>query len=99
MPIAVDYGSTVPTSNQSHRLCVTLGEVKAHMQPADSPSWSQNDYGHGPSFIVVSVSSVIKTRVTNQLVHSVELCFDKWRGVRETEELFSSDICMLVEEN
>lgn len=51
VPLAVEYGS-VSTSNQLHRLCVTLGEVKAHMWPADSPSpWSQNDYGHGPSFI------------------------------------------------
>lgn len=29
----------------------------------------------------------------------MELCFDKWRGVGEAEELFSSDIRMLVVEN
>lgn len=66
VPLAVDHGSAVCTSNQSHRLCVTLGEVGTRVQTAESPSpRSQNNCGHGPSFIIVSVSSAMKTKVTN----------------------------------
>lgn len=34
-PLAVDYGLAGCNSNQSHRSCVTLGEVRTHLRPAD----------------------------------------------------------------
>lgn len=73
VPLAADHGSAICTSNQSHRLCVTLGEVGTHVQTADSPSpRSQNDCGHGPSFIVVCFLSYKKPRWQTTL-HSSEL--------------------------
>lgn len=74
VPLAVDHGSAVCTSNQSHRRCVTLEEVGTHVQTADSSSpRSQSDCGHGPSFISFCFLGYKKTRWQTTL-HSSELC-------------------------
>lgn len=61
MPLVVEYGSLVRTSNQLYRHHVTLGEMRTHTRPADSPlPWSRDGCGRGPSFIITPVSSDIK---------------------------------------
>lgn len=51
MPLVVESGSVVCTSNQLYRHHVTLREVRTHTRPADNPlSWSQDGCGRGPSF-------------------------------------------------
>lgn len=82
MPLVVESGSVVCTSDQLYRHHVTLREVRTHTRPADSPlPWSQDGCGRGPSFYHYSCF-LRYNMVTSWSVYYTELC-DWWVERRE----------------